>query len=262
LTGSEDSFTIHAVSQLLDDVTKTVGNWDISHGGLPWFRGHANHKWLLQPSLWRNTYKEQDLTHNFMKRSAGLFDAPSPDALDQWLYVMRHAGLPTRLLDWSESVLCAAYFACQQALDRHGTHVDGAVWVLNPYQLNRLAFGKPMFVNFDDEQLEVRCRMAFEWIEDETHLLPIAIAPSYVHPRIRAQKGCFTIHGLRKDGIESQLGPTEESRDGVLRKYRVPVNAKSEIIRQLRLCGVTHSTMFPDLDGLAVEMRVTYCGVK
>jgi hypothetical protein len=258
----EGSPTICCVSQLLRHVTKTVAGWGIQHGGLPWCRGHANHSWSLQPSLLREPYNEQDLTHNFLKRSGGMFDAPSPDALDEWLYVMRHAGLPTRLLDWSESVLCATYFACQPDAD-----ADGALWVLNPYQLNRLAFGRPMFVNFDDEHLEVRCRMAFEWRDDRTHPLPIAIAPSYVHPGIRAQRGCFTIHGLNKDNLESQLGPPEVSWGSVLRKYCVPFDAKSEMLRQLRLCGVAHSTLFPCLSlfleiQMMVSVEVVFGGYK
>lgn len=48
-----------------------------------------------------------------------------------WLCLMRHYGLPTRLLDWSENVLVALHMACSEAPDE-----CGALWVLNVQRLN------------------------------------------------------------------------------------------------------------------------------
>ena len=51
-----------------------------------------------------------------------------------WLTLMQHYGLPTRLLDWSESPLVALYFALSSDED---AKADAAVWVLNPMKLNK-----------------------------------------------------------------------------------------------------------------------------
>lgn len=51
-----------------------------------------------------------------------------------WLTLMQHYGLPTRLLDWSESPLVALYFALSSDED---AKTDAAVWVLNPMRLNK-----------------------------------------------------------------------------------------------------------------------------
>src|SRR5262249_45385210 len=52
---------------------------------------------------------------------------------DQWLFLARHAGLPTRLLDWSESALIALYFALKD-------NTNPVVWMLNPLDLNDLSY--------------------------------------------------------------------------------------------------------------------------
>src|SRR5262249_39703683 len=52
-----------------------------------------------------------------------------------WLFLARHAGLPTRLLDWSESALIALYFALKEP--------KPVVWMLNPLDLNDLSYSAP-----------------------------------------------------------------------------------------------------------------------
>ena len=49
---------------------------------------------------------------------------------------MQHSGAPTRLSDWTEGGLIALYFAVRNNANRDS---DTAVWILDPWELNRTA---------------------------------------------------------------------------------------------------------------------------
>ena len=99
-----------------------------------WFRGQSDYSWGLVPSVQRKDGMgknyEQYISTNFMIHTMRL-NSNAPQQYDRasWLTLMQHYGLPTRLLDWSESPLVALYFALSGDED---AKTDAAVWVLNP----------------------------------------------------------------------------------------------------------------------------------
>jgi hypothetical protein len=188
----------------------------------------------------------------FRARASGYHDVvPIREHTDQWLFLARHAGLPTRLLDWSESALIALYFALKED--------SPIIWMLNPLELNQLSY-HPSLGQVHEFPLvwhdpRGALNPAFEnlrgaWENDTRGVdLPLAIHPTYVHPRLRSQRSCFTIHGKRKGGLD-QLVP-----QSILRRYVVDPASRQSMINELTLLGVTDSVVFPDLDGLAAELK-------
>ena len=79
--------------------------------------------------------------------------------------------------------------------------------------------------------------------------LPVAVHPSYVHGRLRAQRGCFTIHGKKKESLQALVPDT------ILKRYAIDPEDRSAMARDLTSLGVTESVAYPDLDGLARELK-------
>ncbi len=85
----------------------------------PWFRGESNgFAEPLMPSLFRTRpdgrkLHEGQIVQTFRRMAPAYVDAPEVQATDQWLFLMQHLRVPTRLLDWTEGALMALYFALE-----------------------------------------------------------------------------------------------------------------------------------------------------
>ena len=209
---------------------------------LLFYRGHANHTWKLLPSLARVTVPDRDFSENacffdFETRSGDLM----PVNTTPWelAFTMQHHGIPTRLLDWTESFSTALYFSLLNSTD------DACVWILDPFKLNRDMINRGELVrpqdlkgDYDDyfisksEKLENKC---------------VAVSPLRRHPRVFKQRAGFTIH----DDLNV---PLDEICPDALFRVEIPLSAQKEARLFLELSGVSDFHLFPDLDGLAREL--------
>jgi len=212
-----------------------------------WFRGHADLTWTLTPSALRNgKYDERvralALIADFKRIAESKLSRP-PRAEQElmWAQIAQHYGLPTRLLDWTESATTALYFACQkQAL-------DGLVLILNPSDLNRLTYpSKPRVLDpqADNEVIIRYLKMGARKLKRGR--FPVAINPVWNSERLIMQRGVFTLHGNRfslDDGVPSLVA--------------IPIlrESKSILRSQLQRIGVDEMTLFPELEHSCSYLR-------
>jgi hypothetical protein len=189
------------------------------------------------PKRWEDHLREQ-----FMARAIPFLRNPLPAGTLQWLYLMRHHGVPTRLLDWTEASLVGIHFGASIARSAPA-EVDGCVWLLNHTWLRNAAYGDAGWLGTIDAIVEAGV------LQDH---VPAPIRPPHINARISAQRSSFTVHGIVPDAF----GRARKQPGGndVLARIEIPADAKETIRHQLCEAGFTESVLFPDLDGLGREL--------
>ena len=195
---------------------------------------------------------------DFKRIAPSLVDqTPAEDEQIEWMFLMQHPGAPTRLLDWTESVLVALYFA----VDENGGS-DGEIWCLWGEELNVLSgshgvplSGYPVLTYLANESRKTDLTdlgyFAKNLNLDERPQKPLAIRPTLHFPRMVNQLSTFTIHPPPTEGNSIPELLTDEKH---LALYRVPQNKKRELKAGLHALGITKRTLFPDLDSLSVSV--------
>ena len=211
-----------------------------------WFRGHARADWSLVPSVHRDysSVGERNLMGRFLM-SAPTRHSRCPEIRDgaPWLCLMQHFGLPTRLLDWTGSLLASVYFA----VSYDPMPGPAAVWVLVPSELNKASSHKSdsTFLIHGPEAMPL-VKGAFDGGLESDDVL--AVLGQDVDLRMTVQQGAFTIHGDATP-LEQRSGA-----ERFLAQFVIPENAKPTFDDELWVLGMRRSALFPDLGNLAKDL--------
>lgn len=235
--------------------------------GKNWYRGHSKLYNNLNPKVFRTEYQtiiaevfrpqfEFETVENFKRYAPSVLNSlPASNDYLSWLLIMQHHGFTTRLLDWSENILVALFFAVIDSQNE-----DGELWSIFPYKLNQCS-------GFDG--LPLTNSRLLKYLSNEpfhnspetlvtgynlpyTPNKPIAFQPNRVIPRISNQMSAFTIHPKPSEGNAiSELISGEEN----LVRYIIPSRLKPDFEKNLNYLGVSYRTLFPDIEGLAKDFR-------
>ncbi|BFO67051.1 FRG domain-containing protein [Chryseobacterium sp. KCF3-3] len=237
---------VNSLSELITILRDDIGTYieDV------WFRGQSNFDWQLMPGIFRYStdISETSLLTRFKQSASLLIDTSPKDDFD-WLFLMQHYGVPTRLLDWSESPLTALYFAISEEIYNDD---DSALWMLKPIELNKLANIKTTEKNyipaFDDEYLENYNTQNVN-SNKKLEMSPVATIATRNNSRIQAQMGVFTIHHLDKKPLD------EFCTNAEIIKYKIPKESKQLLRKELDLLSVNKFSLFPELSSIGEILK-------
>jgi hypothetical protein len=185
------------------------------------------------------------------KQNAASMIADRPHSPWEWLFLMQHHGLPTRLLDWSENPLVALYFATAVETTPGKPDAHGALWVLDPVALNtssNLDFPPPDFPSFHDDEVFEPYSPASK---DASGLSqkPAAGIAHRAFRRLIAQAGVFTIIHKKSYALEKL------EKGELVGRFWIKSENKHAIRDELTLLGITDLSLFPELPNVALAAK-------
>lgn len=242
---------IHTIDELLQFMN---GLYE-KHGARLWYRGEENAALTLVPSIQRSRRRldvERYITNDFYIRARQILDnPPAKHNYAAWVSLMQHYGLPTRMLDWSESPLIAAFFATETY--RTTPETDAGVWVLAPHLLNeKEGFGRCIYP-IDADTTQEMLLPAFKHNHHNPELVDRILACSSTENNLRmySQHSNFTVHN-------SPQRLEEICDENMLYKIIIPCDRKKYFIDSLRVFGITEGSVYPDLDHISSDLRDSY----
>jgi hypothetical protein len=229
-------------------------------GSFLWFRGVTCKSFRLLPRIMRDGNeadkvfeRERRLLTRFRQRSMAYWPSGYPQ--DDWehLFAMQHYGMPTRLLDWSENLFVATFFALQPVYDAHDHEGEcvATIWCLDPVSWNQAT---PLLSEYGSSiQVLTTVDQELEAYRPETTRKrirsPVAIFGAHNSERIVAQRGTFFVWG-------NESKPLEEVADELAATlWRLDLcGAREELMKDLRRLGFGETMVFPELSYLAAEL--------
>jgi hypothetical protein len=201
------------------------------------FRGVRQNNYQLVPKIGREGTRkgvgspedlhydrdEEDTMVRHFIRSAGPYVRHVPTTRLEWLALAQHHGMFTRLLDWTESLLVAAFFAVEDARPREIPPMIYAAKGVKVIPENR----------YND----------LDGLEDA-----MLYYPQHISPRIPAQSSVLTVHNP----------PDEPFVPPTLVRITIARHTLLTMKLNLSACGIHRASLFPDIDGLAAHQSWLY----
>ena len=222
------------------------------------FRGMRNAEWNLETSLdriarYRYAESERLLIDSFMRAAPTIIhDPPQGVDLFSWLALMRHYGLPTRLLDCTESLWVAAYFAVEPPPD---SGRDVGIWAFDKDAIQRSAEASLGILSSADtllSPLELGTNDLFSVAFNSRKRFVALVDAKHRTERQRAQQALFLCPGDPEYPFWRNLhGIAPAARTpGSLYRLVLPCGARDTILADLSGRDIDQAQLLPDIDDI------------
>ena len=238
-----------------------------------WFRGVKRSSLDLLPgAYWRKSCDEKSIFLSF-KAAAPSYVMYRPGDDWEWYFLGQHHGLPTRLLDWTESPLIALYFALTEEGGKctaSDSKDPPCVWIIDPANLNKATHRLNEACLFIPDEKRLKYWLPTECgrgervqtLPDHLDLLdnanPVAIFPVRYNARIVAQRGVFTVHGINELPIDEVYRVNTSTDESRISRILINPDSCSRLLRDLRAMGINQTSLFPEPSSVASDVKRLY----
>lgn len=254
--------TIYEATSIVNAISHAA-QWAKAADGGCWFRGVKNNSLKLLPgAYWRANYSEVAPLLQF-SQEAGVFSEVGQ--MDDWktYYLAQHHGVPTRLLDWTENILTALFFA----VDGWDATTTPCVWMIRPSAINYVACKwKGIISPENNPELNAWLPSAIKkgpkkvstadggYVYDSK--FPVALYARRNNLRIIAQQGAFTLHGSDPRPLDQLcLEEFSDNHSDVIARLDFHDIDVEEARNDLYNLGLRRSTIYPDLHNFVLQMK-------
>lgn len=248
------------------------------------FRGHGNHAdYKLIPGAFRwkqladgrlvgeCSQMEYNILRDFISEACRYVHNIPTNDIPAWLEVAQHFGVPTRLLDFTQSALVALYFACSDL-----KNTDASVWIINEEAYNRVFFDERSLIHASQSQLAVQSIVNNEVIRDdwkphddpdEFYQYPWIYKPIYHEERMNMQASVFMLWAAQRYELTHFMKPEyymlpddsiSNQMTGVIGCIVIPADKKRVILDQLNALNINEKFIYPGLDGVGRYIKAKY----
>lgn len=240
------------------------------------YRGLPNSNYHLVTSLRRNCKEKKNdielaILRNFVKYAA-LEDPALKTSIWRQMIVGQHHGLPSRLLDWTYSVLIALHFATSgENLDDMSKN-DAVLWQIDILEMNK-RLPKNYQTTLKNESaflMTVDMMDSLTWGGNTYDILNrydsdmgtasmVFLEPPSIDQRIIGQYSYFSIIPSRIENLQDDTGIEtflDETQNTV--KYIISTDLKWRIRDMLDQMNINERILFPGLDGITSWMKRHY----
>ena len=250
---------VRTLDELMPLLSEQKYRPDLGRNRSPYvYRGMTNASFRMVTSLRRNCKElqrplEPAILKNFAKYAV-IEDPSIAQSVWRQMILGQHHGLPTRLLDWTQSALVALHFAVSEdELERMEDH-DCMVWRMDISELHSLlpepyqqVMRQYQAEVFSVDMLGSAARSLEQYDRDLGGRGMVVLEPPSINARIVNQYSFFSVIPMDMENVEDFLQQHTENTV----KYVIDRRLRWRVRDMLDQLNMSERIVYPGLDGLS-----------